>query len=486
MPTEVWLRQPNLYIRDALANGYTRYVFDREVVARGRMDVCSYMREMCMGVRPEVEYLLVGPQGAAHYNLFTTHSKPLAVYPVWEPSMGLDVLRLMMEYPMAEEDPDLYKDVPSGLRPVVGQEHRVVIRNLGRSNGKLVQKLAEEIRFLIIEYSDCKVHLSGSQHYQFLFDYLYYSVDFNPAGMGSRGLAFTPLYLPNGIIFHGEDRPEWPAYEEWINLLGFQLRQIVKSRRVLVNYNLASVHWAAKYFTSDLKMNMRWRPSLDEAGVPLVYFKPREVRVTHYGRLIKSAQRLALLKDSGERQADFILCDYCAFRATCRLVRVNSVCIYKGAETVPLADAFGSRNAGRIIDGLSDLLKKQADRTERAIDQEAINGDSDDDVTKQINSLFRNGVLLAKLLNPALNGKSTTVNVGVAVNGANAAAVAAADPRQLVAAAVRALEEQGIPRDEITPDMIKVMLQNPGVPIKDAPPRKQIEGVVIPGPRVGP
>lgn len=483
--TEVWLRRPSLYIRDALANGYTRYVFDREVASKVHMDVCSYMREMCLGVQPQAEYLLVGPQGAAHYDLSSVHQRPKAVYPVWDPSLPMEHLRALMEEPVSEDDPKRYSKLPPGLRPIPGQEHRVIVRNMGKSSDLLVQKLFERVNILLEEYPDCKVHLSGQTNYQMMFDYPYHSVDFDPTNSGA-GLSFTRLCLPNGITMREDNKPEWPAYEEWVNLLGFQFLQVVKSRRILVNYNIASVHWAAKYFTSSLKVNMKWKPSLDEAGVPLVYFKPKETRTTHWGRLVRSAERIKLLKNSKDLQADFILCDWCMFRATCRLARVNSVCIYKGADTVPLADAFGSRNAGRIIDGLSDLLKKQADRTERAIAEEALKTESDPEVTKQINALFRNGTLLAKLLDPSLNGRSTTVNVGVAVNAGNAAAVAAADPKQLVSNAVMALEEQGFTRDEITKDMIATMLQNPGVPIRQAPPRKQIEGVIIPGPEVGP
>lgn len=485
MSTEVWLRNPNLYIRDALANGYNRFVFDRLIVSKSKQDVCSYMREMCLGVRSDVQYMLIGPQGAAHYDLFSTHQKPKAVYPVWNPTMGLGVLQDMMESPAGDEDPARFASIPEGLRPVPGQDHRVIISKPGDSREKLVQKLLADIEMLSTEYPDCKLHLFNMNDFQTMFDYGYHSVDFAPTGLGI-GMASLRMWLPNGIVLHEVDKPEWPAFEEWMNLLGFQLRQLAQSRRVLVNYNIASVHWAAKYFNSQLKINMKWKPTLDEAGVPLVYFKPKQVRTTHYGRAVKAAYRLALMKESSEKGADFMLCDWCAFRATCRLVRVNSVCIYKGADTVPLADAFGSRSADRIITGLSDLLKKQADRTERAIEEEAIEGKNDNDVTKQINSLFRNGVLLAKLLDPTLNGKGTTVNVGVAVNGASAAAVAASSPRQLVSAAIAALEEQGFARADITPDMIKVMLQNPGVPIASAPPPKQIEGVIVPGPEGGP
>lgn len=138
-----------------------------------------------------------------------------------------------------------------------------------------------------------------------------------------------------------------------------------------------------------------------------------------------------------------------------------------------LADAFGSRNADTIITGLSDLLKMQADRTERAIERESVDEEMDPEVTRMINALMKNGTMLAKLLKPELNGKgAVTVNVGV--NGSAAVAVAGADPSQLVANAVAALERQGVPRDQITPDMIKMLL-TPSL----QPERAAIEGTVV-------
>jgi redox-regulated HSP33 family molecular chaperone len=123
---------------------------------------------------------------------------------------------------------------------------------------------------------------------------------------------------------------------------------------------------------------------------------------------------------------------------------------------VGLAETFGSRNADTIITGLSDLLRIQADRTERAIEKEIDEQELDPEVRKMINDLMKNGTMLAKLLKPELNGKGVTVNVGV--NGQAAIAVANSDPNQLVANAVAALERQGVPRDQITADMIRTLL----------------------------
>ncbi len=475
---EVWLRHPFYYLRDALANGYTKFVFDREVVGARKMDVVSYMREKCIGVNSNVEYMLVGPQGAALYDTLSVHKQPRAVYPVWTPAEPITALEDLMENPVGDRDSSLYAHLPEGLRPVPGQKHVVVVRELPRANSGIGHKIMRDIQNSAELFDDCTLHLNDEQNYSYFFDYGFHSIDFSPIGY-AENIKDMSIYLPHGVFLGMNLRPEWAAYEDWINYLGFQLRQITTDKRVLTAFNIRSIHWAAEWYSSDLKFDFKFKPTLDQANVPKVYYKPKANVRRQSRNKMGTAARAALLKDR-DKNSDFALCNGCIYRVTCKLARVNSVCIYKGADTLALADAFGSRNADRIIDGLSGLIKMQADRTERAVEDEAINGDRDPEVTRQINALFKNGVLLAKLINPDLNGKGTTVNVGVAVAGSQAAAVAAADPRQMVASAVRALEEQGISRDQITPDMIKTLLQAPaGVPVSQAPPPKSIEGVVL-------
>lgn len=478
MKRDVWLRHPTYYLRDALANGYTQFTFNKQYAISRRMDVVSYMREKCLGIASGVQYMLIGDEGAALYDTLSVHKQPRAVYPVWTPSEPITDLEDLMENPVGDRDPSLYAHLPEGLRPVPGQKHVVVVRHMPRANSGIGHKIAREIQDSAELFDDCTLHLADEQNFSYFFDYGFHSIDFDPVGYNSNPKSMD-IYLPNGVFLSQALRPEWPAYEDWINYMGFQLRQISLDKRALVAFNIRSIYWAAEWYTSDLRFDFKFKPTLDQANVPKVHYKPK-VGVRRQSRnKMGTAQRLALLS-TRDRNSDFALCNSCLYRTTCKLARVNSVCIYKGADTLPLADAFGSRNADKIIDGLGSLIKMQADRTERAIEDEAVAGERDGEVTKQINSLFKNGVLLAKLINPNLNGRGTTVNVGVAVAGSQAAAVAAADPRQMVANAVRALEEQGISRDQITPDMIKTLLQAPaGVPVSEAPPPKSIEGVVL-------
>jgi hypothetical protein len=117
----------------------------------------------------------------------------------------------------------------------------------------------------------------------------------------------------------------------------------------------------------------------------------------------------------------------------------------------------------------------QANRLERAAGIEQELDDISPEVSKLINSLFSQGVTLAKLLDPSLRGGGVKVQVGV-LNGQATAAVSTSTPAELTGQVVRALEAQGIPRDKITPDLVMATLQ--GMADKDRV-QPAIEGAVI-------
>jgi len=354
----------------------------------------------------------------------------------------------LIEEPVSEMDPKEFLSLPPGLRPVPGQRHMVVIAEIPNMRHGISKAIMREVAMVAASSPEVSLHIADSNTFSTYFDYGAKSVTFDP-------FSNKQLHLPNGITLTPTNKPEWAAYADWVSFLGFSFGQVARNNRIRMAYNIKSVHWAAKYYNSDYRFTMKFTPGISEQGVPDANFKPsvNDRRMTRHKTTV--AMRSLLLRQ--DDRTDFVLCNGCMYRMSCKLMRADSVCNYKGTDTVGLADAFGSRNADRIIDGLSDLLKMQANRVEAATEIEASEGDLDPEVTKQMNSLFKNGVMLAKLLNPELNGKGVNVNVGI-VNAPNAGAVAAADPRQLVSNAVRALEAQGIKREDITQDMIKAIL----------------------------
>jgi hypothetical protein len=118
----------------------------------------------------------------------------------------------------------------------------------------------------------------------------------------------------------------------------------------------------------------------------------------------------------------------------------------------------------------------QANRLERAAAEEESLGEISPEVSKIINSLFAQGVTLAKLIDPSLRGGGVKVQVGV-VNGQATAAISSGNtPAELTGSVVRALEAQGITRDKITPDLVMATLQGMASPESRT---RAIEGAVI-------
>ncbi len=467
MTVDIWFRDPHMFVRDALANGYRKFVYDRRWCATHKLDPVGWLRQKTLGIRDDAELLLVGPQGAGHYDVWSSFRQPKAVYPTWRANLQpIEDLVDLIENPVGEMDEAIFEDLPEALRPTRGQKHMIVIMDLPNMAHGYSKSLMREVSALAASYPDCTLHLNGSDNFPSLFNYGMKSVDFDPAH-GNR------IFLPNGIVLLQEDTPEWPAYVDWIKFLGFAFAQVARNKQARKVYNMESVHWAAKYWNNEYRYNMRYKPNLNDQNQPNADYVPGTNKLRNSRQKNTIAQRSLLLKEDG--RTDFMLCNGCIYRTTCKLMRADAVCSYEGTDTVGLAESFGTRNADTIIDGLNKLLSMQATRLEAAAAGEADTGEIDPEVTKMMNSLFKNGVSLAKLIDPTLNGKGVNVNVGI-VNAPAAGAIAAVDPRQLVAKAVAALESQGIKREEITEDMIRIMLTQ-----QVQPEKKAIEGTVVKG-----
>jgi hypothetical protein len=117
------------------------------------------------------------------------------------------------------------------------------------------------------------------------------------------------------------------------------------------------------------------------------------------------------------------------------------------------------RDSDTIIDGLGTLLAAESRRLERAYADEEEKGGISPEVTKIINTLFDRGVKLAKLVNPAL-AAAGAAKFNFKINN-NTATINAASPQQLMAAVVQELVSRGIPRDQITPEMVMRIIDEP-------------------------
>lgn len=462
MATDLWLRQPKTYMREALEAGFTQFTWHLAAALDQKVDVLSWIRSAAIGYG-DVRIMIVDYSGAAEYSVYDTYDKPAAVYPTWAGDEDFEMLIWLVEHPVGMDKSFTDDDqVQSDMRPVYGQKHRVVVHRLGEP-GIMRDGLLMRIRELQMLHPECEIFLSTPLQYNHLFGLGFQAVDAMPGNVTVSGAIFETIYLPTGKqlkLDHAFDR----RYQDWFRLLGWD-QTMLTDRRQFLQYNLEAIRWAAK----------NW-----DIAVPFVspranrnVNRPADFNQVSDKEFIMPVSRRIMMRTLGFAPAelDKFMCDTCMLHNACKLYRQGSVCTVKGSEGVDLAKNFGTRNAQAIVTGLDKLLQKQVERLENAQAEEDKNGEVDPDLTKQYNAVFSNGVKLAKLLDPTLaGGPKVQVNVGVGAGG-QAQIVAQADPKQLMATIVRELEDMGVPRDQITPQHIKGVLE--GMAQRD--PQKALE-----------
>lgn len=445
MTTEVWFRNPHNYVKElAETGGPFRVVWDRGILVKKRIEPVMHAK-VYFGENADFEILCVGAQGTAHLDKDHGLDRPKAVYPTWEYGENFNILEEMVSSPIGMDAEACSSDVPLDERPVVGQPHRVVVTNLPNAQVGANRPFYRHLRELQEEYPDCNITLHGSYSFRVMFGMGFGSADVDPRTAAANG----KVTLPNGKEL---------AYArtigqlQWVNLLGMSVTDLKVPRDRCI-FNIKGARWAGEHFTENLKFKSQGKTAFDPDAPMTV------VPVTSS---FKSD------KDLEKQEGDMITCDTCSLTDTCKLYREGAVCTVNGAETNPLAKAFQSRDSGRIIDGLGTILAAQTDRLQRGMESEEEFGELDPEVTKMMNSLFKNGVQLAKLVDPTLTKPLVQINNG-------AAAVAGASPKELGATVIRALEEQGYTRDQITPEIFeRMLLQMTGGP---APAPQAIEAI---------
>jgi hypothetical protein len=164
-----------------------------------------------------------------------------------------------------------------------------------------------------------------------------------------------------------------------------------------------------------------------------------------------------MLKNIKPVEGDRFLCDTCSLKSGCRYFRVGSVCSVPDAEVAELANLFGTRDSDQIIDALGKLLEIQSGRFAKGIDSEDEATMLDPEVTKLGTTLFDQGVKLAKLIDPTLAANGKMTNNILAIDGS----ISGKSARELMAHIAKELEERGVARGDITPEMIKKILELP-------------------------
>lgn len=143
------------------------------------------------------------------------------------------------------------------------------------------------------------------------------------------------------------------------------------------------------------------------------------------------------------------------------------MCTVPNSDGKRLAEMFGSRDPDKIIDALGEWNQKMAARALDSLDDEMPEKTAlDPTVSTALKQVFDNGVKLAKLINPNLEGKGgggTTVNVGINMGGQRPQVTAQrtdeSHTRELAATVIAELEAEGYARSQITEAMVREKLQ---------------------------
>lgn len=430
MATEVWFRNPHDYIREVVECRQHLIAWDRGVLVKRSIDPARF-GDLYFDSTIHYRALVIGDQGAAEVQRGRGMDKPAAVYPVWQYGEDeIDILEDLLAHPVGEDTAACErKDIPADERPVLGQEHRVVVIGIPPVNTGPGRRIMHILSDLQHDYPDAILHIHGLYSFRVMFGQSFRAVDVDARTDAQKG----NVILPPGKCIRYEQAVK---FTQWINVCGFNPADLSVPRNRCM-YNIKSAMWSAEHYKKNFKFKSRGPvevdPNLPDASV----IDPETGKV--------KSQNLPTLN------GDKLLCDKCSLQTTCKYYRVGAVCSVPGEESSSLARFFNTRDSDQIITGLGALLGKQAERLEDGLADEEYGEELDPEVSKQINALFSNGVKLAKLVNPALAGGT---KVGVFVNGGSASVGAGSGANQLTAAIVAELEAAGVPRDEITPEMI--------------------------------
>lgn len=453
MATEVWFRNPHDYIRELIEVGEVNIAWDRGLLVKRSIDPVQHANLYLGEAFPQYRILAIGTQGSAEYRPGDTLDSPSAVYPTWEYGEDSTILEEMVEFPIGEDDEACSDTTVNGdERPTLGQEHRVIITNLpnvahgpGRSFVRYLKTLQED-------FPKCIIHVHGLYSWKVCFGMGFSAVDVEPRTSAQKG----KVLLPAGSEVKYEriaSKPQWAA------TLGFKPADLAVPRNRCI-YNIRSAVWAGKYYQEIFKFKTKGEGSGD-------YTSPES---TH----LPATTNSHLTSPKKASEGDKMLCDTCSLQDKCKYFRSGSVCTVPGAEPVRLAKMFKTRDADSIIDGLGTLLAANTNRLEKGMEFENLDGELNPEVSKMMGQVFDQGVKLAKLLNPQRFSPGAKVQIAVGAGGT--ANVSASSPKQLVAACFRELEQQGIPRNKITDEMIQGMLS--GMVNSDNK-QKSIEGTVL-------
>lgn len=431
--TEVWARNPTNFIRECVEADQTLAIYDYGILKKRSIDVKRFM-SLHFGVTPW-RAMLVGEQGALEIGPNNSEQDPVAVYPVWEYGQSIKLLEEMLENPAGEDVKACSsRSLAVDERPVLGQEHRIVVIRPPKADTPIGKAFYMVLSQFQEDYPEAIIHVHGLYSYRIMFGFNFRSVDTDPRTPASKGT----VVLPSGKEVQQAGATLEP---HWVNLIGMQPVDLKIPRNRCI-FNILSSQWAAEHFKEAVKIKTKGFEAIDPDN------PTKRVPVS----------RSIMTRRVHAQEGDKLLCNTCSLQTACKYYREGAVCIVPGSEPAPLAKFFKSRDSEQIMEGLGTLLATQAARLDKALEAEETTDELLPETNKIIKMMFDSGVKLAKLRDPKLASAGAAK---ITLNTLNQTAITAGTPQALMASIVDEFIKRGIPRDQITPEMVMSVFEAP-------------------------
>lgn len=391
-------------MRECIEEGFYSYIFDEPYVTKRSLDPILFVGAWCSAAPWRVMTVLDTDETAIEHR--STGEK--IVHDIW--SYG-----------------DPFDDLENLLAENAGTDRMVIIMrtpDLRQGPGKRFLRLCRDLQE---DFPDSKMHIHGLYSWAYLFGMNWASVDIEPRVSARGGQVNTP----NGKRVKHQNISQMP---EWVHVLGMRVVDLQKPRLRCI-YNLRSADWAAK--------NYKLTPRFTTLYKPRNAFEPKKPRRVFF-RYVEP------------EEGDKLVCNTCSLADHCRFYREGAICAVPDSDVANLADYFNTRDADAVLEGLGELLATQLGRLQRGMDQEEAEEKAElsPAVTTLFDKIFKDGVALAKLIDPMLAKPALQINLQ-----GQQQVPPPVNKQALIAAVVRELEARGVPRDEITPEMVQELLE---------------------------
>lgn len=443
-PTEIWYRNCLAYAREMIETQQFNVAMDAGYVAKRRFDPINWA-SLTFGDAAPWRVLIIGneEQGCQEYR--AGHDGVYKNYPVWFADTEMDILIAHLE------------NKPS----------YVIVTNLPPMQSQANKQLLRVLSDIQLEYPETKLHIHGIYSFNCLFGYDFRSVDHNPR----EDAAVGKIYFYDGKLVYLDKLLErddlLKKYAPWVELEGMKLEDLEVPRNRCI-FNIKSYIRASYAF----KTTDRFRIPRGSRSIKK-FQQEQDVDLSNLDFKVVKSNRNFLRNKLKVLGGDLFACDSCTLALDCHSYRKGSVCVVGNSEAKGLAKYFNTRNSETILEGLGKVMAIQADRLDTELLKEEVTGEPSKEASKMLKDIFDQGTKLAKLVDPSLrSAPKVTVNVGDTnqVNGS------VPSPKQVIAAAIRELELRGVPRSDITPDMIKGLVAGMVDPDNT---RRAIEGTVV-------